>query len=643
MMMAPGRPVHRLCRLLLCCILLLAMAACSAKQGSVPDADAPPALPEVRKITFRGNNTFKSPPLRKAMATTQRPLLPPWKRGGPFNRPTLEADLQRLQRYYFHRGFLKTTAEIADVREAQEANTVDIVISITEGPATHVAEVRVHMDGSWPPELPAAEILAAELPLQPQARLTKAAFDASKAHLLTRMHNAGYARAGVKPLTEVDTEADKAKITFTLIPAPRTSFGRLTIDGATQVRERAIRRKLLISEGETYSEARLTESAEAIYGLGMFQAVTPRAVNMEELDEPLDIAFTVRERKPRTLRLGVGFSTVQRFHFLVEWTHRNVFRGAQRLRLTGTMGSFVQEIRGELFFPFVIQRRMNLTLSLFVRNEQEINTDPLGIGDTLFTIEDPQPDFDLFSAGGETRLGYQFTRTLQAFTGVQLSLNDFRNVDESIEDETDSEVTEDNILLVQFAELRWATSTNLLNPTKGHVLRGRVDHANDAFISDVSFVKLVAEARHYQPLWWGMLFATRVLVGTIEPYAGSDDIPFNLRFFAGGPGSVRGFAVRRLGPLDDEEDPIGGKSLLEGSAELRFPIVGQLGGALFFDFGNVFRDSFTYKLDELRYAVGPGIRYNTPVGPLRLDVGFIMERRKDEDFGRVEFSIGQAF
>jgi outer membrane translocation and assembly module TamA len=71
--------------------------------------------------------------------------------------------------------------------------------------------------------------------------------------------------------------------------------------------------------------------------------------------------------------------------------------------------------------------------------------------------------------------------------------------------------------------------------------------------------------------------------------------------------------------------------------------VGQLGGALFIDFGNVFRNSFTYKLDELRYAVGPGIRYNTPVGPLRLDVGFIMERRKDEDSGRVEFSIGQAF
>jgi outer membrane translocation and assembly module TamA len=175
------------------------------------------------------------------------------------------------------------------------------------------------------------------------------------------------------------------------------------------------------------------------------------------------------------------------------------------------------------------------------------------------------------------------------------------------------------------------------------MLRGRIDHANDGFISDVSFVKLVLEARHYQPLWWNVLFATRLLLGAIEPYGGSDDIPFYLRLFAGGPGSVRGFAVRRLGPLDKEGDPIGGKSLIEGSAELRFPIAGQFAGAVFVDAGKVFRDSFTYKLHALRYAVGTGIRYNTPVGPLRLDVGFILDRRADEDFGRVEFSIGQAF
>jgi outer membrane translocation and assembly module TamA len=84
-------------------------------------------------------------------------------------------------------------------------------------------------------------------------------------------------------------------------------------------------------------------------------------------------------------------------------------------------------------------------------------------------------------------------------------------------------------------------------------------------------------------------------------------------------------------------------SLIEGSFELRFPLFGDFGAVLFVDFGNVFRSSFTYRLGDLRYAVGPGLRYNTPVGPVRLDVGIIVDRRADEDFGRIEFSIGQAF
>jgi len=146
-------------------------------------------------------------------------------------------------------------------------------------------------------------------------------------------------------------------------------------------------------------------------------------------------------------------------------------------------------------------------------------------------------------------------------------------------------------------------------------------------------------------MWWRTIFATRLVLGAIQPYSTTQtaEIPRNVRFFAGGPGSVRGFELNRLGPLAIDDDPIGGHSLIEGSAELRFPIVGQLGGVLFVDFGNVFSEPFTYHLDDLRYAVGPGIRYMTPIGPIRLDVGIVMDPRPNETAARVEFSIGQAF
>jgi outer membrane translocation and assembly module TamA len=177
------------------------------------------------------------------------------------------------------------------------------------------------------------------------------------------------------------------------------------------------------------------------------------------------------------------------------------------------------------------------------------------------------------------------------------------------------------------------------------LLRGRLDHSTTGLLSDVSFAKFELEGRHYLPIWWRMIFATRLLLGSIQPYGATEtaEIPRNVRFFSGGPGSVRGFRLNRLGPLDSDGDPVGGNSLIEGSVELRFPIAGQFWGALFVDFGNVFSEPLTYRLNDLRYAAGPGIRYMTPIGPIRLDIGFVIDPRSNEDSSRLEFSIGQAF
>jgi outer membrane protein insertion porin family len=628
-------------RLLLLCGLVLACISCAAKEPSLPEEAGEVPFPEVKKLTFAGNEQFSSRTLRKAMATKPRPLLPPWKRGEPYNPPTLQEDLQRLQKYYFDRGFLEAKAQIEKVEEDPETNSVQIVIAIAEGSPTHVKAVQ--LAGTIPPELASKQELLAQLPLRPQERITKATFDQSRDLLLARLQEAGYARAQVVPRTEVETTTHEASVTFTLQPGARTTFGAITVQGAEQVKERAIRRKITIREGDIYNAKELTDSADAIYNLGMFQAVTPRPLNLAEPDTPLDIAFEVRERRPRSVQASIGYSTVERFRVELEWTHRNLFGGAQRLTLSGKVSSIEQTFDGSLFFPYALFPRTTFTQTVFVHNEQLINTDPLGITDALFNFEDPQPNFDLFSLGGESRIGYQFTRTLTGAAGINLSLNDFSNVDRDAIDEEDDIIAEDNLLLIQFAELIWNTSDSPLNPTRGWLLRGRGDHSTTSLLSDVSFAKILVEGRYYQPIWWRMILALRLEVGGIQPYGGSDDVPFNVRFFAGGPGSVRGFATNRLGPVDDDDDPVGGQSLIEGSVELRFPIFGEFSGALFVDFGNVFRDAFTYPLQEIRYAIGSGLRYNTPIGPVRVDYGIIIDRREGEDFGRLEFSIGQAF
>ena len=328
--------------------------------------------------------------------------------------------------------------------------------------------------------------------------------------------------------------------------------------------------------------------------MGMFQAVTPRALNPEAADEPLDVEFEVIERKPHGLQFSVGYSTTEGFRTQAEWTHRNLFAGAQQLTLLARYSSIEQGGEVRLRLPYFLAARTAFTQTLFVRNEQEVGFNQ---GGGIFGVSgEAQPAFDLFSVGTESRVEHRFTETLSGAVGLNFSRNDFSNVDLTALTAAEQEIAQDNTLFVQFVEVQRNTSDSLLNPTHGTVLRGRLDNSTTALISDVSFVKLVLEARHYLPLSQRLLLATRLKLGGIEPYGASTEVPFNVRFFAGGAGSVRGFQLNRLGPTNADGDPIGGMSLIEGSVELRFPLFGDFGAVLFVDFGNVFSFGLYYPL-----------------------------------------------
>jgi outer membrane protein assembly complex protein YaeT len=629
-----------LLRLLLVSLILLTSASCAMLKGREPEVEPTPTipLPEVRQITFTGNTQFSSRTLLGVMVTQPRPFLRFWRRGEPYNPPTLQEDLLRIRKHYFDRGFLETTARVEQVQEDPEKDTVSIEIAIEEGPPTQVEEVR--LTGTIPSELPPTQEIVAALPLRAGARLNKAEFDRSVESLLTRLHNATYARAQVVPNTTVDTEAHTAVVTFELRPGSPTTFGQITIEGEEQVKERAIRRQLSIQPGDPYNAGALQESVDAIFGLRMFQAVTPRVLNPDEQGAPMDVAIDVRERKPRSVELGFGFSTVEQFRADARWTHRNIWAEANQFNLFAKGSSIQQSGEASFLMPYFLARRTSLSQRVYASNQPKIDDSLLGVGDTFFGIQDTTPGYGLFSIGAETRVRHQFTKQWSGAAGIELSRNQFSDVDPEL---IGTGVADDNTLFIQFAEAQWDITDNPVNPTRGSVVRGELDHSNSAVISDVSFFKLLLDARYFYPLHEKLVLATRLSIGNIEPYAGSDTVPGNVRFLTGGPGSVRGFAPNRVGPLDSQGRPLGGNSLLVGSVELRFPITGELGGVVFVDAGNVYSDSFGYDLGDLRFGAGPGIRYNTPVGPFRLDFGIALNPRSGDSFGRLDFSIGQAF
>ncbi len=626
-------------RLALVSIALVWISGC-ALQTTKTDERWGTELASVRKITFTGNEHFRAGTLLTVMATQPRPFWQPWKRGDPYDRGTLEADLLRLRKFYFDRGYLRTSADIGKAQENPADNSVSIEIIIDEGSLTRVKSVQIA--GTLPPGLSTKRRLLDDLPLRPTNPLNKEDFDQSRATLVLKMQNAGYARATVVPQTIADTHTHEANVTFTLHPGDLTPFGRITLSGQEQVPEYVLRRQLTVEAGAEYSLTALQDSEGSLYSLPIARAVTTRALNLEAPTGPVDIDFQIIEHKPRTGELSIGASSLESFRYQAKWTHRNLLGKAERFSMQARVSGIQQGLEAELFQPYFFSRRNSLTHRLFALNNQNIDTDPFGIMESLFDIVDPYPAYDFVTFGGQSLLKRDFTKLLTGLVGLELSANRFFNIDPSADPATLAGA-EDNILFIQSAGLEWNSRNDDLNPARGALLRGAIEHSNAAVLSDVSFVKMLVEGRYYWPLRGQNVFAGRIKLGGIEPYGDSTSVPSNVRFFAGGVGSVRGFANNRLGPLDTSGNPIGGSSLIEGSLEWRFPIVRGWGGVVFIDFGNVFPSALTYSLDDLRYTGGVGVRYFTPVGPLRLDVAFVLDSRAEDQTAPLYLSIGQAF
>jgi outer membrane protein assembly factor BamA len=193
------------------------------------------------------------------------------------------------------------------------------------------------------------------------------------------------------PDTVIDKEAHTAEVTFELRPGTETTFGPITIEGEKLVNERAIRRQLRIRPGDPYNANELKESVDAIYGLGMFRAVTPRVLNPNEQGAPMDIAIDVLERKPHSVQLGFGFSTVEQLRGEVQWTDRNLWGGAEQLSVSAKGSSIQQAGEARFLLPYFLAQRTSFTQTAFARNQPKLTQDQLGFGNTLFSIEDTTP------------------------------------------------------------------------------------------------------------------------------------------------------------------------------------------------------------------------------------------------------------
>ena len=580
----------------------------------------------VRFIEWTGTRAVEPETLEQAILTTRASWLP-WRSSRPFDSDVAEQDLERIELAYRQNGYYEAKASVD--YERLWFGGVRVTFRVEEGEPVLLAVRSIALPAVLPDEID-REALLQSLPLVANETFSVVAYRAARTILIERLANAGYPRARVAGGAQVTLENHSAIVHWTVAPGERVQFGNVRFKGLEGVDEGLLRTELEILElepGTVYSPRRLRRAQRTLYDLGLFHSVSVESRAPEDDDEdewPIEVQL--RERPPRRLEVSVGYGTEDQFRARGEWRHRNFFGGLRQLRLSGKYSFIVTGFDAEFVQPHFLRR--DLTLGLDAGLSQS---------DT--------PGFDTEGAYVGWRLERPLFEKVTGRMGQRFELREVTNVEanEALAGARDNESF--RLSLLEFG-LRRIDVDSTVDPHRGTRLSLSLEPSLRAIGSELDYLRAEAELRTYLPLYFDdLVLAGRLTLGVLEPLGGDDfdEVPIFKRFFSGGDTSVRGFGLDLLGPVDANEDPIGGLSLAEASVELRFPIWRFLGGVFFVDAGQVNRTALQLEMDEIFYSTGAGVRVWTPVGPIRLDVATPLNAPRGYPGVRVHFSVGHAF
>ncbi len=604
-------------------LLLVLLAGQAVYAHAREEKEKSPSPPQVRLIQFKGVRSLSTGELKKIFTTKEKRFKFFGK--APLDEEVLGKDLDLLVKYYQSRGFYHARVVSHKVLPLV-GKDVRVEIQIEEGPPMVVSEIALQVDGAR--EGPWHQALRSLAVLREGERFTTPAYQDTEKRILRYLGDWGHPKARLDMKATLDKRSNTAQVMVEVQTGPLCHVGDITLEGNENVADKVILRELTFKKGDRFNSTKISESQQRLFNLDLFQFVDITVENLESVDSTsIPVRILVKEAKKQTVRVGVGYGTEDEFRGQVQYEVRDFLGNGRRLQVNAKASSLVQFLEGKVLQPHLFDAKSSLTLTGGVRHED-------------------QESFENRKVYVSPLLNYKWSERLSSFLGYNLEANRLLSVDLSkgalgpIDDEN-QEYYVSSLLMGN----TWEQVDNTLNPRKGWRFLQSVEWASVGLGSEVDFVKLALEARGYLPLRKYGVLAAKLKYGGIQKLENTTDIPIFKRFFVGGSDSVRGYPYQRLGLLDRRGNPIGGMTMTEGSLEWRFPIRGSFEGVLFFDAGGLYEESFHLGWNDTQYTSGCGIRYLTPVGPLRLDFGYQLNP-PDQDFFspyQFHFSIGQAF
>jgi translocation and assembly module TamA len=511
-------------------------------------------------------------------------------------------------------------------RLQQAAGPTAVVLRTAPGPRTTIGTVTVLDADGRPiaqsmPNLPEGRALG----LAPGDAARGANILAAETRLLAALRASGHAYARVLPRLLVRDPATRTlAVTFVLDPGPLVRIGRIHVEGLQTVRPDFVDARMAPRQGRMLTPAEIEAARRALLDLGVFAVVRSRTAPAPGPDGSADLTLAVTERPLRIVSLRAAYATSEGGSAGASWTHRNLFGRAERLEASGEVNHITEGGPSDLGYRVGLQ----FTRPDLLRIDQSLQAN-------LAALRDITDAYDKTSFGGGVMLRRPLGPRLSGGLGLRLEESRI----------TEAGVTTNYTLLGVPTTLVWNDTEEGLDRRRGSwaeitvtpypLARGSVDGLTTIRADAMSYHDLRGDQR--------TILALRGQVG-VAFGASSADLPADLRMYAGGSGTIRGFAYQSVGPLDGSGRPLGGTTMLAGNAELRQRIGQDWGVVGFIDVGGVSGGRAPDWPDRIGTGVGLGVRYHTAIGPIRADIGFPIAGKRDGDADwQFYFGIGQAY
>lgn len=571
------------------------------------------------EVRISGNSYFSTKQIRREMTLRESG----WFSSPPFTREQIRKDVEYLRDRYLDQGFLsaEVTKKIELTDNGREAA---VTIEISEGPQTMAGSATFEGNSVF-----TENELLARLRLKPGDPYNDRTVDEDRYRLLSAYSEKGYLYARVD--VERKPGGGVVDVTYKIFEHQPVRIGKIILRGNERTRQGVIMRELLVGTGDTYSYEKILKSQQRIYRRGYFDRARFEPVHPGEKEYVKDMLLSLEERPAGSVEVGFGYGELDRARAFLEVSHRNLWGLAQyggiRFEKSDILERAILNYQHPWFFGHDLNGKFSLTWSDFTH----INSDTREV---YYETRETAASYGL-----EKKLDLMKASLTYAFENVE-NYNVEPGAILSKEDEGHVRVSSLSPAVV------WDLRDDIFNPRRGALYGIVLKKAMHQLGSEADFTKAAIQSSWYFPFGAAIVTAVSARAGMAWPHYQTTELPLHERFVLGGNTTIRGYTQDLVGPTvpgpDGKPVPAGGSSMAQFNAEIRFTLNSRFGFVLFGDAGNVWADQ-NIRLGDLRASSGAGIRYGTPIGPLRIDYGQKINRRPGESPGELHFNIGHTF